>query len=134
MICPVCGGDELLSERLHLFPYEWFGHETMLEAYGELCPVCGEMVLAKGSPDLLEAQSRAFRKKVREEIPLPEDVASMRERLALTPEKADELFGLEDGSFARYAHGEEKVPFVVFQLLWLLGKYPHLIGELRGGE
>ena len=106
MICPICGGDELLSERLHLFPYEWFGHETMLEARGELCPVCGEMVLAKGSPDLLEAQSRAFRKKVREEIPLPEDVASMRERLALT----------------------------LFQLLWLLDKYPRLTRELRGGK
>lgn len=133
MLCPVCGGDELLPERLHLFPYEWFGQETMLEARGMLCPVCAEIVLAKESPLLLEAQSSAFRKKVREEVPLPENIVFMRERLGLTQAKADDLFGLGNGSFARYERGEEKPPFTLFQLLWLLGKYSHLIQELRRG-
>ena len=71
MKCPVCGGAELLENKTKLVPYEWMGHETMLEGHGDLCPICGELLLSDAGSLSFEQQMNDFKKKVREEISSP---------------------------------------------------------------
>lgn len=131
MICPVCGGDELLPERMHLMPYEWLGYETMLEFSGQLCPICGEIIMSRGACGAIEKQSEAFREKMREKIPSAHEVQFLRKGLKLSLKEAGHLFGVGEEAFARYESGEERAPLALFQLLWLLNKHPRLLVEIR---
>ena len=131
MKCPVCGGAELHPNKIQLIPYEWLGYETMVEGHGDLCPVCGEMVLSQEGCDSLEKQMDDFKKRVREELSSPEYIEAVRRKLGLNQREAGEIFGGGVNAFSRYELGKSKPPLSLLQLFRLLDKNPELINELR---
>lgn len=131
MICPVCGGAELLPNRTKLTPFEWLGHDTMLEGQGDLCPLCGEMVLSHEGSESLERQMLEFKQKVRQEISSPEAICEVRKKLGLTQKQAGELFGGGVNAFSRYERGCITPPLALVQLFRILDRQPELLDILR---
>lgn len=131
MKCPVCGGAELIPDRVQLIPYEWLGHETMLEGHGDLCPMCGEMLLSYEGSDSLEQQMQEFKRKVREEISAPEYISAVRKKLGLSQRQAGELFGGGVNAFSRYELGKINPPLSLVQLFRILDRQPELLEVLR---
>lgn len=131
MKCPVCGGAELIPDRVQLIPYEWLGHETMLEGHGDLCPICGEMLLSYEGSDSLEQQMRDFRQKVKLELAFSEYIGSVRKKLGLSQKQAGELFGGGVNAFSRYELGKVNPPLSLVQLFRILDRQPELLDVLR---
>lgn len=131
MKCPVCGGAELIPDRVQLIPYEWLGHETMLEGHGDLCPMCGEMLLSYEGSDSLEQQMRDFRQKVKLELAFSEYIGSVRKKLGLSQKQAGELFGGGVNAFSRYELGKVNPPLSLVQLFRILDRQPELLDVLR---
>lgn len=131
MKCPVCGGAELIPDRVQLIPYEWLGHETMLEGHGDLCPMCGEMLLSYEGSDSLEQQMRDFKQKVKLELAFSEYIGSVRKKLGLSQKQAGELFGGGVNAFSRYELGKVNPPLSLVQLFRILDRQPELLDVLR---
>ena len=64
MKCPSCGFAELAPESRDL-PYTYKGETTTIVAVrGDFCPICGEIVLERGSTDRYMFEVGAWQKKV----------------------------------------------------------------------
>lgn len=127
--CPTCGPSPLAHGTRELV-YTYKGKSlTIPDVVADCCAGCDEVVFAQGEEEHYGELIRAFRKQVDEA--LPKEIRDMRKKLGLTQGKADEMFGEEEGEFARIEAGKEPAPVALVKLLQLLGKHPQLLDEVR---
>lgn len=138
MLCPVCGGAELIKGADRLVPFEYLGCETMLELKADVCPLCGESILNGERWDEAERQMKAFREEVDrnppQDWPWPdwaEEALARRKSLGLTQKEAGEIFGGGINAFSRYERGVCRPPLSLMILLRLMEKRPELLEEAR---
>lgn len=129
MKCPVCGGAELVPNTRKLVPFEWRGHETMIECTGDGCPVCGEVLLTDEGDRLFDEQVSAFKKSVSNDYPAY--IRLVRDKLGLTQKEAGEMFGGGVNAFSRYELGKVSPPLSLLVLFQLLERHPQLLAEIR---
>ena len=129
MICPVCGGAEMVPNSRRLMPFHWHGRETMLECEGDLCPMCGEILLTAESSTSLDKQLRDFKSAAKEDF--AGYVRFIRRKLGLSQKDAGELFGGGVNAFSRYELGKASPPLSLLVLFRLLETHPGLLEEIR---
>lgn len=133
MICPCCGGAELVFEARD-YPYTYKGESTVIPAVeGDHCPSCGEAILDREHGNRFSALIGKFQKQVNANLVDPAYIAQVRKKLDLDQREAGELFGGGVNAFSRYENGKTKPPVALVKLLKLLEKHPELMRELRVG-
>ncbi|MDR3432478.1 MAG: type II toxin-antitoxin system MqsA family antitoxin [Rouxiella aceris] len=131
MKCSVCGGAELES-GIKYVPYAFRGHKTAIEAEGEHCPQCGEVVMDRQQSMAYLAKIKVFKAKVMAETIAPEYIVQVRKKLALTQKEASEIFGGGVNAFSRYENGKAQPHPAIIKLLRVLDHHPELLPEVRG--
>lgn len=131
MKCPVCGGAELESGSKKI-PYSFRGHKTQIEAVGEHCPACGEVVMDSEQSAIFMAQVKKFKAGIISQTIEPEYIAQVRKKLDLTQQEAGEVFGGGVNAFSRYENGKSQPHPSTVTLLRVLDKHPELLTEIRG--
>jgi len=131
MICPECGGAELVYGARD-FTYTYRGQTMRVEnAKGEWCPLCGEgLPVDKKEGHRWSNEMLAFNMRVNAELVDPAFIVSVRQKLKLDQRQAADLFGGGVNAFSRYESGKVKPPLALVQLFRLLDRHPDLIGEL----
>ncbi len=125
--CPECGGRAVLEKRTDTVEYK--GQKAKVKIQGHWCEKCGEAVL---EGEALQKREQAFlelRSQV-EGVLSPKQVASIRERLKLSQRRAGEVLGGGPRAFQKYESGEQQVSTPMANLLRLLARDPHRLGEL----
>lgn len=130
MICPVCGGAELVH-GVHSTPYTYKGRTTTFHLEGDKCPACGEVVLAKTECNKMDALMDQFERSVNTELYDPTFVQAVRKKLGLNQRQAGEIFGGGANAFSRYELGKSKPPQTLLQLFRLLDNDPSRLKELQ---
>lgn len=131
MICPVCGGAELVH-GVHSTPYTYKGRTASFPLEGDKCPACGELVLAKTECNKMNELMEQFERSVNTELYDPEFVLTVRKKLGLNQRQAGEIFGGGANAFSRYELGKAKPPQTLLQLFRLLDNDPSRLQELQG--
>lgn len=83
MKCSVCGGAEL-EFCIKIVPYSFRGRKTLIEAKGDHCPACGEVVMDRKQSMAYMAKIKSFKSKVIAETIEPEYIIQVRKKLELT--------------------------------------------------
>lgn len=130
MICPVCGGAELVH-GVHSTPYTYKGRTTTFQLEGDKCPACGEVVLAKAEVEKMNELMDQFERSVNAELYDPDFVLTVRKKLGLNQRQAGEIFGGGANAFSRYELGKAKPPQTLLQLFRLLDNDPSRLRELQ---
>ena len=131
MICPCCGGAELVHETRD-YPYTYKGQSTSIPSVeADYCPACGEGILERQHGDRFSRLVGEFQKQVNANLVDPAYIAHVRKKLDLDQREAGELFGGGVNAFSRYENGKTKPPVALMKLLKLLEKHPELMAEIR---
>ena len=131
MICPVCGGAELQSDRRDL-PHVYKGMTTVFrDVPGDYCPACGEVVLGPDESHGIGAAMLAFNRQVNASSVDPGFIASVRKKLGLDQREAAAIFGGGTNAFSRYETGRARPPVALVKLLRILDRHPELLAEVR---
>jgi len=130
MKCPVCGGAEL-KVGVKSIPYSFRGHKTQIDAEGEHCASCGEVVMDRAQSAAFMAKVQEFKRGFIAYTIEPEYIMRVRKKLALTQQQAGELFGGGVNAFSRYENGKAQPHPSTVKLLLVLDKHPELLQEIR---
>lgn len=66
MKCPLCSGEEL-ETGIWEVPFTFKGHETKLQAKGDYCSACKEVIMSGEESDLLQGRVNEFKTRTIEE-------------------------------------------------------------------
>lgn len=130
MKCSVCGGAEL-EFGIKKVPYSFRGRKTVIEAEGDHCPACGEVVMDREQSMAYMAKVKSFKAKVIAETIEPEYIIQVRKKLELTQKEASEIFGGGVNAFSRYEKGKAQPHPSIIKLLRVLDHHPELLDEVR---
>ncbi|EIC83139.1 type II TA system antitoxin MqsA family protein [Serratia sp. M24T3] len=130
MKCSVCGGAELVSGTQKI-PYVFRGHKTHIEAEGDHCAACGEVIMDREQSNAYQARIKAFKAKIIAVTIEPAFIMSVRKKLALTQKEASEIFGGGVNAFSRYEKGIAQPHPSTIKLLQVLDHHPELLNEIR---
>ncbi|MCC3742553.1 type II toxin-antitoxin system MqsA family antitoxin [Rouxiella badensis] len=130
MKCSVCGGAELVSGTQKI-PYAFRGHKTHIEAEGDHCPACGEVIMDREQSNAYQAKVKAFKAQIIAVTIEPAFIMSVRKKLALTQKEASEIFGGGVNAFSRYEKGIAQPHPSTIKLLQVLDHHPELLNEIR---
>ncbi|MBP2168733.1 HTH-type transcriptional regulator/antitoxin MqsA [Erwinia toletana] len=130
MKCPVCGGAELES-GIRDVPYVFRGHKIQIEAKGDYCPACGEVLMDPEESAVFMAKVKKFKAEIISQTIEPGFIAQVRKKLALTQQEAGEVFGGGVNAFSRYENGKSQPHPSTVKLLRILDKHPELLTEIR---
>ena len=131
MICPVCGGADLISDVRDL-PFTYKGETTMInQVEGDYCPSCNDVVLKMDEVQRVMELKGAFIKEVNASFVEPDFIVSVRKKLKLDQKEAGAIFGGGANAFSRYENGKNKPSLALVKLLKVLDKHPELFDEVR---
>lgn len=131
MRCPTCAAADLVRDTRDM-PYMYKGESTVIPAVtGEVCPACGELVLAISESARTSSAMLQFHKQVNATIFDPNFIASVRKKFGLDQRQAAEIFGGGVNAFSRYENGKTKPPLALVKLLKLLERHPELVDEVK---
>jgi HTH-type transcriptional regulator / antitoxin MqsA len=131
MICPVCGGAELLHDTRDI-PFVYKHHSTLLLAVeADFCSACHESITDNAMTERVMADMHTFSTAVDAALAESGFIASVRRKLGLDQQQAATVFGGSASAFSRYENGKTKPPVALVKLFKILERHPHLLSEIN---
>lgn len=125
-------GTQLVHGTRDLDVYHRGHFEQVSQVAGWHCPVCGDCQFDAGEAERYDHTVTAFVTRVDKQE--GDRLRAIRKQLQLTQADAGRLFGGGETAFSEYERGKTLPHRSTVMLMNLLGKYPHLLSELRGPE
>lgn len=132
LICPVCEAGELES-IVYTDTFQHAGREiSVADLEGYACPQCGadpifEDQIRRNHARIADAKRKA------DGLLTGSEIKALRERLGLTQKDAADIFGGGANAFSKYERGDVSQSVAMDRLLRMVGRYPALLADLRGG-